>query len=514
MLELVLPKLVDRLVTVPGLGQRLIPGLAQHLVAAVGSNWDDGEARYETFLATDFECAVRARAAWLRMQKEVERLQGATEIDGERSVLCVDAEYAGGSRIAAGEKTSTSAAHPQFQKRLSARRALARQHAVELALQRLPRSEPARDAWHRRPYGAVFNTLPTPETRLDQSEWLMMVPTLMGLPVPLLLPHVGMKFSDSAEDANRRPRVLSRYGHELTLFMGKGQAKTACSKAVENTLVEQAKQAGIGGARGQPHEWLMHCITDKAAQRGFKKACKNEACGANNCGGAVPDIILQRVVDPNSRAHGISHTDQVYDVKTCGYRIFNGSKKSSCGYGRWCREKTPVQFMEDEVPGLWQTKIRNVDTKWNQTKGGDLGPAAQFYATIPKGVIGLGAGAYGETGRGIQEYHELIANHASTIMDSAVSSTTPYYNRFSCCHGADDAYARIYGYFKRQLARVSVRAAMLVRLRALDVVLGRSPRPESSKDRKEAKRAKATRLAAVHVASESGIPADRGSFGA
>ena len=32
------------------------------------------------------------------------------------------------------------------------------------------------------------------------------------------------------------------------------------------------------------------------------------------------------------------------------------------------------------------------------------------------------------------------------------------------------------GYFKRQLARVSVRAAMLVRLRTLDVV-GRSPRP-------------------------------------
>ena len=324
-----------------------------------------------------------------------------------------------------------------------------------------------------------------------------------------------MKFSDSAEDANWRPRVLSRYGNELTLFMGKGQAKTACSKAVENTLVEQAKQAGVNGARGQPYEFFVHCITDKEAQRGFRKVCKSEACGAtNNCGGAVVDILLPRVVDPNSRAHGISHTDQVYDVKTCGARTFNGSKKSSCGYYRSCPKKTPVQFMEDEVPGLWQTKIRNVDKKWNQTKSGDLGPAAQFYATIPKGVIGLGAGAYGETGRGIQEYHELIANHASTIMDSAVSSTTPYYNRFSCCHGADDAYARIYGYFKRQLARVSVRAAMLVRLRALDVVLGRSPRPESLMDRKEAKRAKATRLAAVDVVSESGIPADRGSFGA
>ena len=59
---------------------------------------------------------------------------------------------------------------------------------------------------------------------------------------------------------------------------------------------------------------------------------------------------------------------------------------------------------------------------------------------------------------------------------------------------------------------------MMVRLRALDVVLGRSPRPESSKDRKEAKRAKrakATRLAHAHVAGdELGIPADRSSFGA
>ena len=78
--------------------------------------------------------------------------------------------------------------------------------------------------------------------------------------------------------------------------------------------------------------------------------------------------------------------------------------------------------------------VSSRDKKWNQTKSGDLGPAAQFYATIPKGVIGLGAGSFGETGRGIQEYHALIANHASTIRDSAVSSTTPYYNRFSCCH--------------------------------------------------------------------------------
>ena len=56
-----------------------------------------------------------------------------------------------------------------------------------------------------------------------------------------------------------------------------------------------------------------------------------------------------RVVDPNSRAHGTSYTNQVYDAKTCGHRIFNESKRWSCGYGVPCPKKTPVQFMEGAV---------------------------------------------------------------------------------------------------------------------------------------------------------------------
>ena len=69
------------------------------------------------------------------------------------------------------------------------------------------------------------------------------------------------------------------------------------------------------------------------------------------------DILLPRVVDPNSRAHGTSYTNQVYDVKTCGHRIFNESKRWSCGYGVPCPKKTPVQFMEDAVPGLWHQRL-------------------------------------------------------------------------------------------------------------------------------------------------------------
>ena len=66
----------------------------------------------------------------------------------------------------------------------------------------------------------------------------------------------------------------------------------------------------------------------------------------------------------------------------------------------------------------------------------------------------------------------------------------------------------IYGYFKRQLARVSVRAAML---RCARCASG-GARPESSTDRGGEAR-KGERLAAAPRREWSGIPADRGSFG-
>ncbi len=48
-----------------------------------------------------------------------------------------------------------------------------------------------------------------------------------------------------------------------------------------------------------------------------------------------------------------------------------------------------------------------------------------------------------------------IPRRSGTRRCPPVYLTTLYCNRFSCCHGADDAYARIYGYFKRQLSRVA-----------------------------------------------------------
>lgn len=113
----------------------------------------------------------------------------------------------------------------------------------------------------------------------------------------------------------------------------KGQAKTAYSKAVETCFLEQAKQAGVGGARQQPHDYFAHCSKDPKAQLGFEEASKQGAHGKNNCGGAVLGILLPRVAEPDSRADGTSYCCRAYDAKTCGHRIFNKSKKSPCGYG-------------------------------------------------------------------------------------------------------------------------------------------------------------------------------------
>ena len=90
-------------------------------------------------------------------------------------------------------------------------------------------------------------------------------------------------------------------------------------------------------------------------------------------------------------------------------------------------------------------------------------------------VQGCGVGTFGEIGKGLSDYVTLIAAHAARKRDATVPGGTAYYRRFGLCHGEVQARGAIQGYFRRRLARVTVREAIDVRLRALDVVLGRVP---------------------------------------
>ena len=99
MLELVVPALVDRVVE-----GNLVPGLAVHLRAAVGSEWRNGEARYRALLRYEvapcqrLRLAERSEAAWNEMRDEVGAANGDAVVDGVKSVLCVQAEFSLGAR--------------------------------------------------------------------------------------------------------------------------------------------------------------------------------------------------------------------------------------------------------------------------------------------------------------------------------------------------------------------------------------------------------------------------------
>ena len=90
MLELVVPALVDRVVE-----GTLVPGLAVHLRAAIGSEWRNGEARYRALLRYEtapgqrLRLAERSEAAWNEMRDEVGAANGDAVVDGVKSVLCV-----------------------------------------------------------------------------------------------------------------------------------------------------------------------------------------------------------------------------------------------------------------------------------------------------------------------------------------------------------------------------------------------------------------------------------------
>ena len=47
--------------------------------------------------------------------------------------------------------------------------------------------------------------------------------------------------------------------------------------------------------------------------------------------------------------------------------------------------------MKWEIGKIWQTKNRNADTKWNQTKDGDLGPTAQGLCVQRLNIVGAPA---------------------------------------------------------------------------------------------------------------------------
>ena len=164
--------------------------------------------------------------------------------------------------------------------------------------------------------------------------------------------------------------------------------------------------------------------------------------------------------------------DRCYDVKTVGQR------KDRYSLSAHVRAADKIE----DVRAEYDRKARSADARWNgchvdagKSQAIPPGPVQQAVRALEPPVQGCGVGTFGEIGKGLSDYVTLIAAHAARKRDATVPGGTAYYRRFGLCHGEVQARGAIQGYFRRRLARVTVREAIDVRLRALDVVLGRVP---------------------------------------
>ena len=88
-------------------------------------------------------------------------------------------------------------------------------------------------------------------------------------------------------------------------------------------------------------------------------------------------------------------------------------------------------------------------------------------------IQGLAIGAFGETGKGISDYFNLLATIATKRVDRAVGGGCRMARRWGLCHSERHTYGAMKGLLQRRFSRVAVRGAAKVRLRALQAITGR-----------------------------------------
>jgi len=480
MLELVVPALVDRVVE-----GALVPGLAVHLRAAIGSEWRNGEARYRALLRYEtapgqrLRLAERSEAAWNEMRDEVGAANGDAVVDGVKSVLCVEAEFAGtpGTPAAGEDGEEIDELRPRFQKRIMLVRARRRRMVATAMMAALPSKDPVRVAWRNRPNMAIFNTVPTAKTRFTRQQWELTIGHLLGIAVPALDAYVGTRFADQEADDSHCVRTLTATGGGLDLFGGVGNGRAAMSAEIEEHLVEAAKSVGISGAVAQPVGEFVDAVLDEVKRQEYKDNGAKSRYARQHKALLVPDIRLPGV--PVKLAADVRESEvddqlctRLYDVKTFGeLRPYYGVS--------W--NVKPVEKRERACVAEMLRRARKADYRYNGCapdagRPDSLegpGPIQARLLGVPHGIQGLAIGAFGETGKGISDYFNLLATIATKRVDRAVGGGCRMARRWGLCHSERHTYGAMKGLLQRRFSRVAVRGAAKVRLRALQAITGR-----------------------------------------
>ena len=186
----------------------------------------------------------------------------------------------------------------------------------------------------------------------------------------------------------------------------------------------------------------------------------------------MPGVPVKLAADVRESEVDDQLCTRLYDVKTFG--------ELSNYYGVNWKVK-PVEKRERACVAEMLRRARKADYRYNGCapdagRPDSLegpGPIQARLLGVPHGIQGLAIGAFGETGKGISDYFNLLATIATKRVDRAVGGGCRMARRWGLCHSERHTYGAMKGLLQRRFSRVAVRGAAKVRLRALQAITGR-----------------------------------------
>ena len=445
--DMVVPRLADRPHPLGGIE----PGLAPHLEAVVGTGegFSKPVGRYRTFLASGLNVAAAFGKSWEDM-----RIETGGDPEGTFAVPAADAP----GPVREEDRREEDELRPHVQRWCTSERQRSRAYNLREQVGTLNPMDPLRVAHDQAGTGSLFGTLPKGHTSAS-SVLSTTVAVFLGIPIPKVVAALDGGITSfrcrKQRDGRNRMRELDAHGYALSKFVGEGHYTIRRHNAMEDTLADSARSAGINAV--QQLRTIYVNDVDHHRRRAFEQSqrLKTAQQSTGDHGVMVPDVTFVNFVSRNAvdvAEYGGKPKSFDFDVKGCGFLEHLYSPRAGRG--------VPMQRRADSVRKEWTRKAAEADRVWNNVPKGVDGPIQRRLRSRP-GIKGLAFGFFGEWSREVDDFIAEVAKNGGS---------TP--ERFGCCHGVEQATRVVSSWARERIGRLALRESAMAIEVALDIALG------------------------------------------
>ena len=445
--DMVVPRLADRPHPLGGIE----PGLAPHLEAVVGTGegFSKPVGRYRTFLASGLNVATAFGKSWEDM-----RIETGGDPEGTFAVPAADAP----GPVREEDRREEDELRPHVQRWCTSERQRSRAYNLREQVGTLNPMDPLRVAHDQAGTGSLFGTLPKEHTSAS-SVLSTTVAVFLGIPIPKVVAALDGGITSfrcrKQRDGRYRMRELDAHGYALSKFVGEGHYTLRRHNAMEDTLADSARSAGINAV--QQLRTIYVNDVDHHRRRAFEQSqrLKTAQQSTGDHGVMVPDVTFVNFVSRTAvdvAEYGGRPKSFDFDVKGCGFLEHLYSPRAGRG--------VPMQRRADSVRKEWTRKAAEADRVWNNVPKGVDGPIQRRFRSRP-GIKGLAFGFFGEWSREVDDFIAEVAKNGGS---------TP--ERFGCCHGVEQATRVVSSWARERIGRLALRESAMAIEVALDIALG------------------------------------------